>query len=60
MAHQLESGVLDLTDDIWAKFKEHKSSTSDSSHWLTSKTFNYYCPTHYKGKLQLQLILDGT
>lgn len=59
LLHQLESGVLDLTDDIWAKFKEHKSSTSDSSsHWLTSKTFNYYCPTHYKGKLQLQLILD--
>lgn len=59
LLHQLESGVLDLTDDIWAKFKEHKSLTSDpSSHWLTSETFNYYCPTHYKGKLQLQLILD--
>ena len=57
--HQLENGTLDLTNDVWEKFNDHKSKTGDSAiHWLSSTTFKYYCPTQFKGKLLLQVILD--
>lgn len=59
LLHQLDNGILDLTDDVWRSFKEHKINTGDpANHWLTSTMFYYYCPTRFKGKLQLQVILD--
>lgn len=52
----LNSGVIDLTDDIWSKFQDHKTSTGTvKTHWLFDHTFNYYCPFNYKGKLLLKV-----
>lgn len=59
LLHQLDNGILDLTEDIWEQFIKHKNTTGDSAtHWLTSSTFFYYCPTRFKGKLLLQIIFD--
>lgn len=51
----MNSGTIDLTDDIWDKFLEHvRNTNSTEAHWLFDPTFNYYCPFNYRGKLLLK------
>lgn len=55
----LNSGVIDLTDDIWNKFLEWKvKNPSGLKHWIMDNNFRYYCPFNYKGKLLLRIELN--
>lgn len=48
---QLDQGSVDLTEDIWERFREHNPS---GTHWLLDESFKYYCKGNLKGKLMLQ------
>lgn len=50
--HQLENGYIDLTNDIWDKYKTFKNNLlDDTTFWFNDPTFKYYCPNKYKGFL---------
>ena len=54
--HQLNNGYLDLTDDIWEKYKTHVGVTLQDLFWFEpDPTFMYYCPNQYKGKLAMSI-----
>ena len=57
--HQLNNGMLDITNDViekYHKFRLNKSSTSD--YWFNESTFTYFCPNQYKGKLAMSVELE--
>lgn len=57
--HQLNNGMLDITNDViekYHKFRLNKSSTSD--YWFNEPTFTYFCPNQYKGKLAMSVELE--
>lgn len=57
--HKLDNGFLDLTDDVWERFLKHKVDTGDTaSHWLLSTTFQYFCPSQFKGNLAIQTLIN--
>lgn len=52
LLHQLENGYIDLTNDIWDKYKIFKNNLLDNTtFWFNDPTFKYYCPNKYKGFL---------
>lgn len=59
LLHQLDSGTFNLTNDIWEKYTEYKKThPTEPAHWISSKDFNYFCPSQFKGKLVLRIELD--
>ena len=60
--HQLNSGYLDLTDNIWTKYVqylENNSTPASGNFWFTDEFFRYYCPSQYKGKLFISVEIEG-
>ena len=57
---QLDNGVIDLTDDVWTKFRHYKTQNPDdtATHWLLSPGFEYYCPYSYNGKLSVKTVMS--
>lgn len=57
---QLDNGVIDLTDDVWTKFRYYKTQNPDdtATHWLLSPGFEYYCPYSYNGRLSVKTVMS--
>lgn len=59
--HQLNSGYLDLTNNIWTKYLQYLQSNSidiEDNFWFTDDFFRYYCPSQYKGKLFISIEIE--
>lgn len=53
--HQLNNGYLDLTEDVWTKYR---ASGLTDVHWFGNPNFKYYCPNQYKGKLSASVEIE--
>ena len=57
--HQLNNGFLDLTEDVWKKYLEFKTTiTNPNNHWFNESRFVYFCPNQYKGKLAISIEIE--
>lgn len=57
--HQLNNGFLDLTEDVWKKYLEFKTTiTNPNNHWFNESRFIYFCPNQYKGKLAISVEIE--
>lgn len=57
---QLDNGVIDLTNNVWDMYLEHKKNNPEdlSTHWLISNSFIYHCPYSYKGRLAVKTVMS--
>lgn len=58
--HQLNNGLIDLTEDIMNKYKLFRSinPSGKSVFWFNQPDFVYFCPNQYKGKLALSMEIE--
>lgn len=58
--HQLNNGLVDLTDDVMNKYKLFRSMnpSGKSLFWFNQSDFVYFCPNQYKGKLALSMEIE--
>lgn len=61
--HQLNNGYLDVTNDIWTKYRRFRGDDLGNSgdlrfFWFSDDGFYYYCPNQYKGKLAMSVEIE--
>lgn len=58
--HQLNNGLIDLTDDVVNKYKlfRQRNPVGKSPFWFAQSDFVYFCPNQYKGKLALSMEIE--
>lgn len=57
--HQLNNGLLDLTDDVMSKYQKFRGSqVLPSDYWFIQPNFPYFCPNQFKGKLAMSVELE--
>ena len=58
--HQLNNGLIDLTEDVLNKYKlfRQRNPVGKSPFWFAQSDFVYFCPNQYKGKLALSMEIE--